>query len=126
MGAVPNVQYPNQILDTQIMQAIDAQLALKGLSKADGENADLIVCYQAAVNQENSGTRTALIWEEDGATAVGVAGRLSRLWRRHVDNYHYHELNDQCRHIEWTSDAAAKNQIWRGAASKRSDQEKAE
>jgi len=32
---VPNVQYPNQILDTQIMQAFDAQLALKGLTKSE-------------------------------------------------------------------------------------------
>jgi hypothetical protein len=30
---IPNVQYPNSILDDQIKRAIDAQLALKGLSK---------------------------------------------------------------------------------------------
>src|ERR1044072_1878433 len=48
---VPDAQYPNQILDTQIMQAIDAQLALKGLSKTE-ENPDLYVAYQAAVSQE--------------------------------------------------------------------------
>ena len=49
---IPNVQYPNQILDTQIVQAIDSQLALKGLTKTESETADLYVCYQAAVNQE--------------------------------------------------------------------------
>src|SRR5258705_5390689 len=49
---VPKVQYPDQILDTQIMQAIDAQLAQKGLTKSSGDEADLIVTYQAAVNQE--------------------------------------------------------------------------
>src|SRR6185503_18981649 len=48
---VPNVQYPNQIMDTQIMQSIDAQLALKGLTRSE-ENPDLVVAYQAAVNQE--------------------------------------------------------------------------
>ena len=49
---ITNVQYPNQILDAQIIQAIDSQLALKGLAKTESETADLYVCYQAAVNQE--------------------------------------------------------------------------
>src|SRR5258705_3486511 len=49
---VPKVQYPDQILDTQIMQAIDTQLAQKGLTKSSGDEADLVVTYQAAVNQE--------------------------------------------------------------------------
>jgi hypothetical protein len=35
MGPGGNAQYPNQILDEQIMKAIDAQLALKGLVKTD-------------------------------------------------------------------------------------------
>src|SRR4029434_2613014 len=48
---VPNAQYPNQILDQQIMQAIDTQLAAKGLSKTE-DNPDLYVTYQVAVNQE--------------------------------------------------------------------------
>ena len=48
---VSNAQYPNSILDDQIMQAIDSQLALKGLSKTE-ERPDLYVIYQVAVNQE--------------------------------------------------------------------------
>jgi hypothetical protein len=47
---VPNAQYPNQILDNQIMQAIDATATQDG--KTDGESVDLIVCYQAAVNRK--------------------------------------------------------------------------
>lgn len=42
---VPNAQYPNQILDGQIRQAIEAQMALKGLSKTE-ENPDLYVAYR--------------------------------------------------------------------------------
>ena len=49
---VPNVQYPDQIIDNQITQAIDAQLGLKGLTKSGGETADLVLTYQAAVSQE--------------------------------------------------------------------------
>src|ERR1700752_1477697 len=49
---IPNAQYPNQLLDGQIVKAIDAQLALKGLQKSSSEEADLVVVYQAAVSQE--------------------------------------------------------------------------
>ena len=69
---VPKAEYPNQILDSQIMQAIDAQLALKGLTKNE-DNPDLYVAYQAAVNRRNSGTRTVRTWAA-GAMAVGAAG----------------------------------------------------
>src|SRR5687767_13253120 len=49
---VPGVQYPNQLVDAQIKQSIDAQLSLKGLRRVDGDDADLYVVYQAALNQE--------------------------------------------------------------------------
>jgi hypothetical protein len=48
---VPNAQYPNQILDGQIKQAIDAQLTSKGLTKTEEDNADLYVAYQLAIDQ---------------------------------------------------------------------------
>ena len=40
-----------QLADQQLKSAIDAELARKGLVKSDGES-DLIVAYQAAINQE--------------------------------------------------------------------------
>jgi hypothetical protein len=43
---------PNQILDTQIKSSIDAQLAAKGLTKTDGDKADLFVGYQGSVDHE--------------------------------------------------------------------------
>jgi hypothetical protein len=49
---IKGAQYPNQIVDEQIKQAIDAQLAQKGLTKAAGDTADLLVGYQVAVDQE--------------------------------------------------------------------------
>ena len=42
----------NSLVDQQIRQEIDAQLAAKGLTKVDGDNADLLVGYQGAVGQE--------------------------------------------------------------------------
>lgn len=44
--------HPNQIVDAQIKQAIDAQLGSKGLTKTDADNADLYVGYQVAVDQQ--------------------------------------------------------------------------
>jgi hypothetical protein len=43
---------PSQILDAQIKQAVDAQLATKGLTKTDDDKADLYVGYQVALSQE--------------------------------------------------------------------------
>src|SRR5262245_47498690 len=39
----PGNRHPNQILDGQIKQAIEMQLATKGLVMTDNENADLYV-----------------------------------------------------------------------------------
>lgn len=44
--------HPNQIMDAEIKQAIDAQLSQKGLTKTDDENANLLVGYQVAVDQQ--------------------------------------------------------------------------
>src|SRR5215813_6787054 len=111
---VPKAQYPNQILDTQIMQAIDSQLALKGLSKSSGDDADLVVTYQAAVDQEkqwNSFSTGDTGWGYGRWGGWGGYGGMStttttsetiRIGTLDVDIY----------------DAAAKNQIWKGQATK--------
>jgi len=44
--------HPNQIIDAEIKQAVDQQLATKGLTKTDAEKADLLVGYQVAVDQQ--------------------------------------------------------------------------
>ncbi len=43
---------PNQIVDAQIKQSVDTQLAGKGLTKTDGEKADLLIGYQISITQE--------------------------------------------------------------------------
>ena len=50
---IPDAKYPNQIVDTQIMNSIDAQLATKGLTKTTDEKADLYVAYQVSVQQQS-------------------------------------------------------------------------
>ncbi len=43
---------PNQIVDAQIKQAVDAQLATKGLTKTDSDKADLYIGYQVSVTHQ--------------------------------------------------------------------------
>src|ERR1700719_3362966 len=44
---------PDQILDTQVKQAVDSQMAAKGLTKVvEGDNPDLLLGYQLAVDRE--------------------------------------------------------------------------
>ncbi len=45
-------EHPNQIVDAQIKEAVDSQLAGKGLTKTDDAAADLYVGYQIAVDHE--------------------------------------------------------------------------
>ena len=50
--AIEGASHPNQIMDAEIKQAVDSQLASKGMTKTDGEKADLYVGYQIAVDRE--------------------------------------------------------------------------
>jgi len=49
---IEGASHPNQIVDAEIKQAVDAQLTTKGLTKTDGDKADLYVGYQTAVDQQ--------------------------------------------------------------------------
>ena len=46
--------HPDQIMDAEIKQAVDSQLAAKGMSKSDSDKADLYIGYRAAINLEKS------------------------------------------------------------------------
>jgi hypothetical protein len=46
----------DDLTDKQIKDAIDAQLATKGLSKVDSDDANLFVGYQAAIGTEKQFT----------------------------------------------------------------------
>ena len=51
---VPDVGgHPDQILDAQVKQAVDSQMAAKGFTKVvDGDKADLLVGFQLAIDRE--------------------------------------------------------------------------
>ena len=50
--SVQGANYPNQIVDQQIKDAINSQLSAKGLTLTDSDKADLYVGYQTAVQQQ--------------------------------------------------------------------------
>jgi hypothetical protein len=72
-------QHPDQIIDAEIKQSVDKQLASKGLTKTETDNADVYVRYQIAVDKEKQ-------WN-----AYGMGGPV-----RWGDGNSY-EFNDQCR-----------------------------
>ena len=50
--AVQGATYPNQIMDLEIKDAVNSQLSAKGLTLTDSDNADLLVGYQIAMQQQ--------------------------------------------------------------------------
>ena len=50
--SVESGKHPDQIVDAEIKQGVDAQLAAKGFTKTEDEKADLYVAYQISVDQE--------------------------------------------------------------------------
>jgi hypothetical protein len=112
---IPNAQYPNQILDQQIMKSIDAQLATKGLTNTQGESADLYVAYQAAVNQEkqwNSYSTGGDMWGYGRWGGWGGYGGGMQTTTTTSSTIHVGTLNLDI------YDVSTKQQIWRGEASK--------
>jgi len=57
--------HPDQIMDAEIKQSVDAQLASRGLTKTDSDKADLCIAYQTAVNQE-------MQWDAWGSRSFGM------------------------------------------------------
>jgi hypothetical protein len=107
----------NDILNKNIRDAIDAELATKGLTKVDTDTADLYVAYQAAVGQEKQFSSYSSDWGYGGGwyrggwygpTNTTTTGQTSTIYvgQLAVDMY----------------DSAKHNLVWRGVASKTIDE----
>ncbi len=57
--------HPDQIMDTEIKQSVDSQLASRGMTKTDSDKADLYIGYQSAVDEERQ-------WDAWGSRAFGM------------------------------------------------------
>ena len=95
---------PNQIVDAQIKQSVEAQLATKGLTKTDSDNADLDVGYQVAIDQEkqwNAYSRGGTRWDSMGTVTQSTIATGAMV----LDMY----------------DPATKQLVWQGRVTKTLD-----
>lgn len=100
---VQGVPYPDQILDAQIKQSIDSQLASKGFTKNDSDTADLFVVYQISISQERQWNAYGggVGWRMGGGMATATSTTL-QIGTLAFDVY----------------DQAGKQLIWKGTATK--------
>lgn len=99
---VPKENHPDQLTDQQIRTAIETNLGGKGLTKATGDTADLLIAYQIAVDQERQ-------WNAYG----GMGGlRFGGMGTATSSTINVGTL------VFDAFDAAAKQQIWTGHATK--------
>jgi hypothetical protein len=117
---VPGVQYPNQLVDAQIKQSLDAQLSLKGLRRVESDNPDLYVTYQAAVDQEkqwNAYSSGGGYWGYGGWGGWGGMGGMN------TTTVTSSTINVGSLNVDMY-DVATKKQVWRGEATKTLKNEK--
>jgi hypothetical protein len=99
---------PDQIVDQQITQALDAALASKGLTKTTDAKADLLVGYEVAVQQQ----------KEWNAYGTGVYGGFR--YGGGMTTATESTINIGTLGVSMY-DQAAKQLVWRGSASKTID-----
>jgi hypothetical protein len=99
----PGDAHPDQIMDAQIKQAVDSQLATKGMTKTDSDKADLYIGYQTAVQQETQ-------WDVWGSRAFGMG---SGSWTSSTINVGTLVLD--------MYDPGTKQLVWTGSATKTID-----
>lgn len=113
---IKGAQKPNDIVDKQIKQAIDSQLATKGLTKVDGDDSDLLIGYQVAIGTEKQFTSFNSDWGYGpgwyrggwyGPTGGITTGQTSTIYNGTLGLDMY--------------EAAKKDLVWRGAATKTID-----
>jgi hypothetical protein len=107
--AIKSATAPDQITDTMIKNAIDAELTKKGLAKTESDDADLYIGYQAAVDHSTEWTA----FNSGGVGyGYGFGGGMTTMTQ---DTIATGTLNLDM------YDRAAKELVWRGRASKTLD-----
>jgi hypothetical protein len=108
----------NDLVDKQIVDAVDAELATKGLTKVTEDSANLYIGYQAGIGQEKQFTSYSSDWGYGpgwygggwygGGPSMGTTtGQTSTIYVGQLALYMY--------------DSANKDLAWRGVASKTID-----
>jgi hypothetical protein len=105
----------NDLVDKQVKDTIDAELATKGLTKTDDDSAHLYIGYQAAVGQEKQFTSYSTDWGYGGGWYRGGwygGGMGSSTTTGQTDTIYVGQLALDM------YDSANKDLVWRGLASK--------
>jgi hypothetical protein len=113
--AIKDAQKLDDLVDKQIKDAIDAELAKKGLTKVDTENADLFVGYQPAVGTEKQFTSYNTGWGYGPGWGGGWYGGAGGMTTGQTSTIYVGQLGLDM------YDAAKKELVWRGVASKTID-----
>ena len=117
--SIQNAEQVDQITASQLTSAIDTELAKKGLTKTDADNADLYLGYQTAIGSEkqlyayNTGWGYGPGWRGGwyggmGTTTTTATTTTIYIGQLDLDMY----------------DRATKELVWRGVASKTLSQQK--
>ena len=102
---------PDQILDAQVKQAIDSQMAAKGFTKVtDGGKADLLLGYQLAISQEKQINGFGDSWSGYGGGWGPWGGNSFGSFSANTSTNYIGTF------VVGMFDAAAKKLVWIGAA----------
>ena len=115
---IKGADLPDELTQKTLTGAIDAQLATKGLTKTDSDNADLFVGYQTALGQEKEFTSYNTGWGYGpgwGGGWYGYGGMSSTTTYGSTSTVYVGQLDLSM------YDPAAKQLVWRGVASKTLD-----
>ncbi len=113
---IKDAQPPDQLTDQQVKMAIDAELAKKGLTRTEADNADLLVGYQVSLGTEKQITMYDTGWGYGPGWGYGwyggggggmTTGQTSTIVVGQLDLDMY--------------DPAQKTLVWRGTATKTLD-----
>jgi hypothetical protein len=115
--AIKGAEMPDELTQKALTSAIDAQLAAKGLTKTDSDNADLYIGYQTAIGQEKEFTSYNTGWGYGsgwGGGWYGYGGMASTTTYGSTSTVYVGQLDLSM------YDPVAKQLVWRGTASMRS------
>lgn len=113
--AIKNAELPDELTQKALTSAIDSQLATRGMTKTESDNADLYVGYQTALGQEKEFTSYNSSWGYGpgwGGGWYGGGGMASTTTYGSTSTVYVGQLDVSF------YDPAAKQLVWRGTASK--------
>jgi hypothetical protein len=114
---IKGADQPDELTARSIMSAIDAELATKGLTKTEGDTADLYIGFQTAIGQEKEFTSYNTGWGYGGGWGGGwYGGGMSSTTTYGSTSTVYVGQLDVSMY-----DPAQKQLVWRGVASKTLD-----